>query len=262
MPNYQVVSKTHHTTKRWQRFASYQFAASDAVASLVVKELPSAVMHLPIGFIAADQTFSLVAMQGLAPGKNLLVAPDGRWLAGYVPAAYRSFPFALANTENGQQVLCIDEESGLLSDAEGELFFNDDGTPSKSVADVLNFLEHVQANREATVRICAVLQKHDLIQPWPIKVKTESGERNIEGLHRIDEAALNALPEEAFAELRKTGALPVAYCQLLSMQHLAKLGKLAQAHAQAQTAPAAAPNGELDLEFLKNDGNISFGNIH
>jgi hypothetical protein len=57
-----------------------------------------------------------VAVQGLAPGQNLFVAPDGRWLAAYTPAAYRGYPFQLAHAENGQQVLCFDEESGLITD--------------------------------------------------------------------------------------------------------------------------------------------------
>ena len=58
---------------------------------------------------------------------------------------------------------------------------------------MLNFLTQVGANRQATQRMCAVLQQHGLIQPWPIKLQTDAGEQNIEGLHRIDEAALNAL---------------------------------------------------------------------
>ena len=67
------------------------------------------------------------------------------------------------------------------------------------------------------------------------------------------------LPAEAFEAVRQSGALPVAYCQLLSMQHLQKLGQLAQAYAAQTTALPQTASGELDLEFLNDSGTISFG---
>lgn len=264
MPNFVAVSRTHHTGQRWQRPSSYRFAAQDAVVPLVAQELPKAAMHIPFGFIATDERFVPVAVQGLEPGRNLFVAPDGRWLAGYIPAAYRAYPFLLARTEEGTQVLCIDQDSGLITDTgQGESFFNDDGSPAKAVADVLDFLNQVQAGREQTARVCALLQQHGLIQPWPLKVHDADDVRAVEGLFRIDEGTLNALPADALLALRDGGALALAYCQLLSMQHLTKLGPLAQAHAQAAAAQPLpqTPNGELDLEFLNKGGTISFGNL-
>jgi hypothetical protein len=105
------------------------------------------------------------------------------------------------------------------------------------------------------------LQKHQLIQHWPIKLQTTAGEQAVEGLFRIDETALNQLPAEALLELRNTGALLCAYCQLLSMQHLQTFGQLAAAHAQADAkAQAALPtqNGELDLSFLNGSETLKF----
>jgi hypothetical protein len=158
----------------------------------------------------------------------------------------------------------VDEDSGLVTDGpDGEAFLNEDGTPSSAVADVLNFLTQVEANRKVTARICTALQQYELIQPWPIKVQTDEREQSIDGLFRIDEAALNVLPADAFTKLRDTGALIVAYCQLLSMQHLARLGQLAKAHAQADASQElkTTASGELDLEFLNEGGSINFGNL-
>lgn len=261
MPDIQVVSRERYASKCWQRYTSYSFAATDAVAALVVQELPRASMVMPVGFIAVEDGFMPVAVQGLQPGQNLYVATDGRWLGEYVPAAYRAYPFLLANTQDGQQVLCMNEDSGLLMDTEGEAFFNEDGEPSQPVKDVLDFLTQVAGNRQLTQRICAELQKHGLIEPWPLKVHNEVGEQNVEGLHRIDEAALNRLPAEAFEALRQTGALPTIYCQLLSMQHLQKLGQLARAQASLTTSLPQTADGELDLEFLNDSGTISFGGL-
>ncbi|PLC55493.1 peptidase [Pollutimonas nitritireducens] len=261
MPALQPISRENHAGKRWQRYTSYSFAAGDAVAQLVAQELPKAAMVMPVGFIKVDDRFVPVAVQGLQPGQNLYVAPDGRWLSQYVPAAYRGYPFTLANTPEGQQVMCIIEDSGLLSDTRGEPFFDDDGEPAQSLKDVLGFLSQVSENRKDTQRICAILQLHGLIQPWSIKRQNVAGENTIEGLYCIEETALNQLPAQAFEEVRQAGALPLIYSQLLSMQHLQKLGQLAQAHATPQTALAQTATGDLDLEFLNDSGIISFGGL-
>lgn len=263
MPNFQAVSKTTHADKRWKLFSNYAFTSQDAVAPLVVDELPPALMHMPIAFIKQQDQYALVAVLGLQAGQNLFVATDGRWLGGYAPAVYRGSPFQLARTDDDQQALVVDADSGLVNDTEGEAFFDEEDKPTQRVRDIFDFLLKVQTSRALTQRICAVLAEHQLIQPWPINVKDEAGERQVEGLYRIDEAAMNTLAPEAFEALRQSGALPVAYCQLLSMQHLQTLGKLAEAHAsakaQSQAALPTTDTGELDLEFLNNNGTISFG---
>src|SRR5690606_3829018 len=252
-----VISREQHAGKRWKRYTSYSFAAHDAVAPLVAQELPRACMHLPIGFLKTENGYQLVAVLGLQPGKNLWVSPDGRWLAGYVPAAYRGYPFALANTEDGQRVLCVREDSGLVNDDEGELFFDEEGQPAKPIQHVLNFLQQVTANAKVTAQLCGVLEEHGLISPWNVQVKSADGEKKVEGLFRVDEAALNALPAEALAAVRDRGAMPLVYCQLLSMQHLHQLGRLA-AHWESVESLVQPVSGELDLEFLRDSENIRF----
>src|SRR5690606_13482573 len=114
-----VISREQHADKRWKRYTSYSFAAGDAVVALVAQELPRACLSLPLGFVKTEAGFQVVAVQGLQPGRNLWVAPDGRWLGGYVPAAYRGYPFVLANTEDGKRVLCVRPDSGLVNESEG-----------------------------------------------------------------------------------------------------------------------------------------------
>lgn len=252
-----AISHEQHEKLRWKRFTSYEFAAEDAVAPLVVQEVRRACLSLPVGFIKVEDSFRLVLVQGLQPGKNLLVGPDGRWLASYIPAAYRGYPFVLGNAEDGRRVLCIREDAGAISETEGEPFFDEEGEPAKSVQDVLKFLEQVSVNAKVTAELCALLAQHNLIQPWNVHVKSGRGDQKVEGLYRVDEAALNALPPESLAAIRDGGAMPLAYCQLLSMQHLQQLGRLA-AHREAADALLQPETGELDLEFLSDDENIRF----
>lgn len=246
MPKFIAISKEIHASKRWKRIGNYSFAAKDTVVPLVLQELPYALMHLPIGFIQQQEKFVPVAILGLHPAQNLFVAPDGRWIGGYIPAAYRGYPFRLAETTDGQRILVIDEDSGFITDNDGEFFFDDDGTPSQALKGILDFLNQAHANQEPTQHICKVLAEHLLIKPWPINLQDREGARKVEGLYCIDEAAMNALPSEGFEALRQAKALSIAYCQLLSMQHIQKLGQLAQALTQSQAHTAVRRHSDND----------------
>jgi hypothetical protein len=258
MADIHAITPERHGKKFWTGYKGYQFALGDALCPLVLQELSKAVLSLPIGFVVQGKEFIPVAIQGLKPGKNLFVAPDGRWLTNYVPAVYRSYPFRMARTEDGEQILCVDEDSGLISDIAGKAFFNEDGTPDQSVVDIFHFFSDFEKNRSVTNSICAVLQKHNLIQPWTITVKEGDAEQNIDGLFRIDEAALQDLSAEDLLEVRNSGGLTVAYCQLLSIQHLPSLGQLAQAQEDAEKA-LLAQSGQTNLGFIKGADTFSFG---
>jgi len=225
MPRYELITKTGYAAQGWRRYDSYAFAAADAVAPLVVQELAKACMSLPIAFLQQNDAYVPHAVQGLEPGRNLFVV-NGKWVAPYTPAVYRGYPFALAQGEGDQLHLCIDMDSALVGAGEGfdQQFFDDAGEAAQPVKDALNFLQQIHNNRAVTGRVCAALAAEDLFQPWPLKVQTPDGERNIEGLFRIDEARLNSLEPDALARVQKAGGLPVAYCQLLSMGNIQTLG--------------------------------------
>jgi hypothetical protein len=269
MPAFQPISRERHAGKRWKRFVNFSFAAKEAVAPLAAAELPRIAVAMPIAFVEMAGHKQAVAVLSLVPGRNLFVAPDGRWIGPYIPALFRAFPFVLAKGPEGQQVLCIAEDSGMLTDGpEGEAFFGEDGKPAAAVADILKFLHQFERSRILAQQATACLEKHGLLQAWPVTLKTPDGEQQIPGLFRVDEAALNALGAEALVELRQTGALSLAYCHLLSVQHLPLLGKLADAQikamqklAEQQAKQAALVQGrDLDLEFM-NGETINFSGL-
>lgn len=152
MTQFDPISRQNHNAKRFKRHANYAFATKETTVPLVGAELPKAAMALPVAFTEQAGQFLPIALMGLERGRNLFVAPDGRWLGGYIPAAFRGYPFALARTAEGQPVLCIDADSGLVTDGpEGETFFTEEGKPTKAVADILNFLQQLEKNRRKTV---------------------------------------------------------------------------------------------------------------
>jgi hypothetical protein len=240
MTNYKQVSRSTHGNRRWQRFSFHQFAAKDSVAALVAHEMGVACINLPLAFIWQSERFLPVAVQGFERDMNLFVAPDGRWLGRYTPAGYRSYPFALGKAAEGQLVLCVAEDSGLIfdgdtapsngSDVSRLRFFADDGQLDPAVSEVLSFLEKTQSSREATERICAALNAEGLLVPWAIQIKVPDGKRKLEGLYRVDEAKLQNLSGDSLKKLNQVGALSVAYCQLVSMHNIQLLATLAQLH--------------------------------
>jgi hypothetical protein len=151
-------------------------------------------------------------------------------------------------------------DSGLVGEQFEQPFFEADGEPAKVMRDVLEFLQQVRNNHQLTQRVCAVLHAEGLIVPWPLTLRDDSGEQVVQGLYRIDESALNTLDSETLARIHQAGALPVAYCQLLSMQHIQMLGKLAEARRKLSTSLPINDKGELDLEFL-NEDTINFSKL-
>lgn len=227
------VSPQRHAGQGWRRWRAYGFAAGTALVPLVGAEFPKAVHAFPIAFKKKEDGFAPVAVLGLEPGRNLFVAADGRWLGSYIPARLRGYPFVQARAEDGCTVMCIDEDSGLLTaDPEGEPLFDAEGGLSAAVQGIADFLREVEQNRSATRAAVARLAEAGVIVPWSLSVTLAGEQRTITGLYTVDEAALTALPDAAFLTLRQNTALTLAYAQPFSRAQVPLLEKLATAHAQ------------------------------
>ena len=263
-PRFQPVSPERHAAQSWRPSNSYAWAAGEVVLPLAGSELARAALAMPLAFIRQHDTFIPVAVLGLEPGVSLFVAADGRWTGGYVPAALRTRPFALVALEDGRKILCIDEEAGQVAQRQespdAQPFFGQEGKLASRVQEVMRFLSAIEENRELTRKACTALETHKILAPWEITLQMEAGPRKVEGLYRVDEAALGQLPDEAFLELRRAGALAVAYPQLMSMAQLSALGQRASARLAALKPPATPVTaaGDLDLSFLERGGTLRF----
>ena len=245
-----VITREEFATKAWRRYPSYAFAAQSNILPVVVAELAKLVPAMPMGFVKTGNAFQLVAISSLQPGLNLFVSPDGTWIGDYIPATVRSYPFQLVKPQDREEsVLCFDTSSGLLTDAgQGEAFFEEDA-PSQAIKDILNFLSETEKSRVLTQQWVDVLQAAELIQPWPLNLQQGDQTVPVEGLCRVDEAALNALPDDAFLVLRQAGALPLAYAQLFSMNQLAMLSTVAEVRAKIREQLAKQEPAVADLGF-------------
>jgi hypothetical protein len=256
MPELHAVSPERHGSLRWTKIKDYSFAANDLCCPLVIAEVPSAMRYLPIAFAEIDGFLQPVSVQGFQESSNLLVAGNGQWVARYVPALYRGLPFLLANS-NDAEILCINEELVQISSEESEEsipFFDEDGKPSSALQSFIDFHTQISQSRKATHEVVKLLKEHDLIVPWNIELQTQSGKIEVEGLNKIDEGALNGLEAAPLAGLRDSGALLMAYCQLLSMQNITDLVNIARLKVRS-SSDELFTNPDDDL------GNVSFDNL-
>jgi hypothetical protein len=256
MPNFIPISSEQHAASKWRRFSDYRFAIGEAAAPIVAAEMAKAVLALPLVFIGEKDKFELSALLSVTPGQNMLVAPDGRWLGPFIPSSLRSYPFRLATPQGSEQsILCIEEGCVVSIDnpLPGEAFFGADGKPSAALQQALDFLTSVERNRIVTSLAVSSLAQAGLIKPWPIVIKSEQGDRPVNGLNCIDEAALNALPNDGFLKLRATGALAIAFAQLLSMGQLHVFEHLGKIQSQLAPKPVAPLPDSLDKLFDRSD---------
>ena len=143
----------------------------------------------------------------------------------------------------------------------GEPFFDENGEATAAVQAVMQMLAALDAGRISTQRAVATLAQSDILEPWPLKLRAEEGEKELPGLYRVNEAGLAELSNESFLRLRGTDALPVAYAQLLSMTQVSLFPQLARI--QAQLAPRPTPSPEVpenldDVFGLAKDESIKF----
>ena len=240
MVNIVPVNSDRHAGKAWRRPSSFAFAATQAVVPLVAAEFAPAALAMPIAFIEQAGTYMPVGILSPLAGRNFFIGPAGQWLGTYVPAGLRGYPFRLGRREGSEQLaLCIDEDSGLVveADAAAEAFFAADGSLAPATKSMLDFLAAVQHSRMSTDLAVTTLAEAGLIEPWTLQVKTgaETTE-TVRGLFRINEAALNALDDTVFLRLRKVTALPLAYLQLLSMGQTLVFERLSLSHKQLAQA--------------------------
>jgi len=250
------ITREGHSQKRWRRNESYAFAASESVVPLVGTEFSKAAFAMPIAFIERSERFVPVAVLSLSPGRNLFVGPAGQWLGPYIPASLRAYPFRFARVEGeNAPVLCIDEDSGLIVDADDqtEQFFAPDGGPSAAVQRVWRFLTELEASRTQTDLAVSALASAGVIQPWQLSVNIAGQDKAVKGLFRVDEATMNALDDESFLKLRKSSALPLAYLQLHSMVRVEIFEALGRLQQQLAAPPRPDVAFSLD-EFFEQTG--------
>lgn len=213
-----------------QPVKSYEFAKHAHIASVLVNEVNRVAPTYPMVFLKeSEEKYGLYALLGFKQGENLFVDDDGKWHAPYIPAIIRRYPFALGKGQGENQfVVCVDEESDLLSTEEGRPLV-EDGKPGEVVESVKKYLSDLYRFNEITARFCEEMKTRDLLQPLNMQLKQAGSDAppvSVSGCFGVNEKKLNEMPDDQFLELRKSGALPMIYAHLLSLAQIARLAEM------------------------------------
>ncbi len=273
MAKYIAIQRSIHKDAGYKPTTNFSFAAHMPTVPLVLDEVAHATQHMAVAFQAvqagtANERFELVGIQSIIPNKNLFLAPDGRWITGYRPAFYRSHPFALmTNPESKEVELSIDADHVVDTPSDDSpRLFDDEGTLTEQLRSVVEFLGQTLQSRGKTLALCKELQDAGLIKPWAIKFTSkdnqdESQIRTLQGLCHIDPKALKALDSDTLAKLNQSGALEMAYAQMLSEPRVSGLSTLVDVHSKLEAQKAqqkASAEVDLDELFDNEDELLSF----
>ncbi|QYJ88983.1 SapC family protein [Shewanella halotolerans] len=195
---------------------------------VLAREIPSLAAEFPIVFVKNGETgqFIPVAIMGIEPEVNLY-CQSNQWDAPISPIGFSNAPLSIARTsEEGDNVIvCIDEESPMVSEDAGNRLFTDEGERSEYLTARTNALLDVAAMHQQTQAVCQYLADKNLLVSQQLTIKLERSEQkiNINGVYLIDDKVLNELSDEDFLELRKKGLLPIIYAHRASLNQLSRL---------------------------------------
>jgi hypothetical protein len=261
MARYIALSRKEHQQMGWKQSEGLHFTSGDMTVPLLLQEIPRAVTTMPMVFAQPERgRYELCVLLSPERGRNLFVSRDGRWLTGYIPAAYRSYPFrVMRRSEEDTAALCFNTDSGLLleqTDDPVRRFFDDSGELAEPMRRLVQFLEQCEQGRIRTERATGMLVRHGLLRPLNEAVKLDNERaRAMDGLYCIDESALKRLSGEALAELRDADALMLAYGQLMSLHRMDNFEKLYRLQALPLTDDAA---GLGDIFSNQDDDMLKF----
>jgi hypothetical protein len=259
MNKIEVISKEEFSAKSWKKAENYSYAKGNLSSDISIGELKRALLNYPIGFVESPIGFQCNALLGVFEDQNLQVSETGLWIGGYIPNEIKGYPFSLIkqDTSSDEYIVCIKSDCDLVSENdEGLPFFLNDGSFAKEFQEIVDFLKLAKQDAMITENAVANLESANLLHPWDITLEVGEGVHRIQGMHKIDESRFYELKANELEGLRNTGALYIAYCQILSSQHLPTLIAAASKRSSNQAKSLLE-----DLSASNNDGTISFDNL-
>lgn len=202
----------------------FVFSRGSHVIPVVVDEFAAASRHIPIVFLSSGSSLTPVFLVGVKPGLNAFIDAEGQWLAGYIPAYLRRYPFIYGEVKGSDPLVCIDAEATSLGEENGERLFDEDGKETQFLKERINFLAEYHSAGARTTALCALLQELSLVRPITIESRSPDGESAIiHGVLAVDEPKLKSLSDENALKLYRADAFPAIYAHLFSLAAIEKL---------------------------------------
>lgn len=220
------ISVQRHKDWSVDATGDFSFAAKTNSVPVMAIEFFKAAPEYSLIFAGDEERIMPAAILGIHSDTNLYVDEDGKWVAKYIPAFVRRYPFVFSSADDGKTfTLCIDEDyAGVNKESRGNRLFDDQGERTEYLNNVLNFVKEYQSEFNRTQLFCKKLLELDLLEPMQAQIKLNTGQQvSLTGFQAVSREKLNALPPETLAELAKMGALELIYIHLFSMRNFQEM---------------------------------------
>lgn len=227
--NIQPLSEKH---AKWSvGVENHDFISHLNSSPLLATEIAFAANEYPVIFsaTATEGEFLPLAVMGLKDGQNLLLGDNNTLISRYVPAFIRRYPFVLGGSKDSEMMaLCIDEDSKYFSQdgSKGTRLFQDDGSHSDFLKDVVEFLKDYQYRAEMTRTFTKKLHELDLLEPMSANISFKSKEDaniNLSGFFVVKREKLKAISDAEALDLFKKDGLELIYAHIQSLSNFNRL---------------------------------------
>lgn len=251
-----------HGQLRMSEDVDYRFMAGEAFVPFVLDETAEIAREYPIVFPVnqGDIPFAVIALQ---PGHTAYLDEKGRWLARYVPASVRSYPFRFGRIPakepgaNDRRVVLLDPDAPHFRGTGGDVLFTAGGKLSTPVARRMVLLEAMERSLARTQHVVRAIAAEGLLVEAPIHIKTGAGTgHRITGVRVVDEERLNGLSDQSAGALCRVGAFRLIHAHLLSRVNF-RLGPLASKSSPMDVDAGIEPGGG----FFGDTATIDFSSL-
>jgi len=205
---------------------NFSFAAGTNSIPLMAAEFPRAALDFPIVFAGAPNSiYSPVVIVGLKNNENIFVSPDGRWLASYIPAFVRRYPFVLAEQPGSKELtVMIDVAYDGFSTENGQKIFSENDEPSEFLRKAINFLRDFHDQGQRTGDFVQELKNLDILAPRQFQI-AQAGKTvfTLRDFYVVDESRLGKLSDMQIISLARRGYLMLIYAHLFSLANMQKI---------------------------------------
>ncbi|RYE52735.1 MAG: multidrug transporter [Sphingobacteriales bacterium] len=227
--NIQPLSEKH---AKWSvSVENHEFISHLNSIPVLATEIAFAAAEFPIIFSATGKEgeYLPLAVMGLKDGQNLLLNEKNILTTRYVPAFIRRYPFVLGGSQDSDMMaLCLDEDSQCViqDGSKGARLFQDDGTQSDFLKDIVEFLKDYQYRAELTRSFTKKLHELDLLEPMSANISFKSKEDvklNLGGFFVVKREKLKAISDAEVLDLFKKDGMELIYAHIQSLSNFNRL---------------------------------------
>jgi len=219
------LDRNQHASLFLDPSVDYRYAVGANAVFLAAVEFNQASREYPIVFGDDGQTTFPLAVLGLRDGENLFVTPEGKWIANYIPAYVRRYPFILSTQPNSDILtVCIDQSCPKFNSERRGLALFDGSMDSDFLRNSVNFLKDFQAQYALSVQLSTRLKELGVLESMQANIEINTGSRfHMGGFFAVNRQRLIDLSAEQLAELVRNGSMELIYLHLNSLDNFTRL---------------------------------------